>query len=573
MFDISKIPFSMRGSYIAVSKYENNFDNMQNKAGIYLRTVHGLAYIPNSTMHSVPPFFAQIIPMYNGKEIEFDMKAEETEICISTDFGNIYLCFADEDTLLFKGNGKGLGTKLCLIDGNYAYNVGANGENHILLNCAANSRRFLMRNQIGITTLKKDNTDYFCNTITVNSDESDCFLFSIEDVLEEWNTSERHYSYEESKLQRDKEFSKFLKNTTLVSAEYEDTRRLAAYINWSCLVKAEGVLKREAMLMAKNWMCNVWAWDHCFNAIALSYHNPNLAWNQFMLMFDYQSETGRIPDCVSDTYAIWNFVKPPVHGWALLRMIQSMNLTEKQCAEAYDKLSKWTNWWLTYRDEDNDGICEYQHGNDAGWDNSTVFIENPVMELPDLSAFLIIQMGALSQLAKKLSKDSDAEKWQNRADEMLSAMLKHNFDGVQPKAVISGSHKKVESNSLILYLPILLGEKLPENIRKQMISVLKSERFFSEYGLATETVDSQLYVADGYWRGPIWAPSTLLLVDGLANCGEKEFAKEVAKRFCDMVAENGCAENFDALTGEGLRDKAYTWTSSVFLILAHDYLS
>ena len=26
------------------------------------------------------------------------------------------------------------------------------------------------------------------------------------------------------------------------------------------------------------------------------------------------------------------------------------------------------------------------------------------------------------------------------------------------------------------------------------------------------------------------------------------------------------------LTGEGLRDRAYTWTASVFLVLAHEYL-
>ena len=571
MFDISKIPFSMRGSYIAVSKFEENFDHMKNKEGIYLRTIHGLAYIPNSTMHAVPPFFAQLVPIHNGKEIDFNIHAEETEIRISTDFGNIFLCFADEKTLLFKGNGKGLGIKLCLIDGNYAYNVGANEQQNILLNCAVNSRRFLLRNQIGIAELVKENADYFCNIIIVHADDGS-FLFGIEDVLEEWNTADCHYNYDESKLQRDKEFSEFLKNMPSAPAEYEDTRRLAAYINWSCLVQAEGILKREAMLMAKNWMCNVWAWDHCFNAIALSYHNPNLAWDQFMLMFDYQSETGRIPDCVSDTYAIWNFVKPPVHGWALLRMMQAMTLTKEQYAEAYDKLSKWTNWWLTYRDEDNDGICEYQHGNDAGWDNSTVFIENPVMELPDLSAFLIIQMGALSKLAKRLGKDSDAEKWQKKADEMLSAMLNHSFENALPRAVISGTHKTVESNSLILYLPILLGDKLPADIREQMISVLKSERFYTEYGLATEAIDSDLYNSDGYWRGPIWAPSTLLLIDGLANCGEKEFAKDIAKKFCDMVVKSGCAENFDALTGEGLRDKAYTWTSSVFLILAHDYL-
>jgi len=39
-----------------------------------------------------------------------------------------------------------------------------------------------------------------------------------------------------------------------------------------------------------------------------------------------------------------------------------------------------------------------------------------------------------------------------------------------------------------------------------------------------------------------------------------------------MVKEHGFAENFNAVTGEGMRDLAYTWTPSVFLTLAHDYL-
>jgi putative isomerase len=77
------------------------------------------------------------------------------------------------------------------------------------------------------------------------------------------------------------------------------------------------------------------------------------------------------------------------------------------------------------------------------------------------------------------------------------------------------------------------------------------------------------YEADGYWRGPIWAPSTHLLVDGLLACGERSLALEISRRFCDMAQHSGMAENYNALTGESLRDRAYTWTASVFLLLGH----
>ncbi len=41
----------------------------------------------------------------------------------------------------------------------------------------------------------------------------------------------------------------------------------------------------------------------------------------------------------------------------------------------------------------------------------------------------------------------------------------------------------------------------------------------------------------------------------------------------DTCAVSGFAENFNAVTGDPLRDPAYTWTSSVFLTLAREFLA
>ncbi len=35
---------------------------------------------------------------------------------------------------------------------------------------------------------------------------------------------------------------------------------------------------------------------------------------------------------------------------------------------------------------------------------------------------------------------------------------------------------------------------------------------------------------------------------------------------------SGFAENFDARTGAGLRDRAYTWTAAVYLTLAREHV-
>ena len=131
---------------------------------------------------------------------------------------------------------------------------------------------------------------------------------------------------------------------------------MAGYVNWSCVVAPEGRLLRPTMYMSKNWMDNVWSWDHCFNALALVYKNPALAWDQFMVMFDAQDEFGALPDYINDIEIVWNFLKPPIHGWALKRMLERTDsITEDHLAEAYDPLCRWTNWWLEYRDTDGDG--------------------------------------------------------------------------------------------------------------------------------------------------------------------------------------------------------------------------
>ena len=131
-----------------------------------------------------------------------------------------------------------------------------------------------------------------------------------------------------------------------------------------------------------------------------------------------------------------------------------------------------------------------------------------------------------------------------------------------------------ESDSLLNFLPLVLGERLPTDLRRPLIAgLLAPGRFLTDFGLATESPASPRYEPDGYWRGPIWAPPQLLIADGLQRMGEDPAARTIARRFCHAVAQSGCAENFDARTGAGLRDRAYTWTASVFLIFAREYVS
>lgn len=567
--NLSQVAFSMARSYVALSDLPEDYRWEGNPAGLFLRTVRGGA---KSTL------ICRLAPLFENVETPYTCEATADELVMRTEQGALRLCFADELTLLVSGEGAGLGLRLDFYPAkpffDYLYEIPGADHTRYMANCFGQNVQFLMWAQTGGASMEQTWEGCVANDCVMqfNGADSDGFLAVIREVHTEWDGVCQSYDYEASRARTAENFAAFCRGMPTVPKRYTGAAEFAAYVNWSAIVAKSGFLPRDTMYMSKNWMHNVWSWDNCFNAVALAYANPTAAWDQWMIPFDLQDATGLLPDTTNDSRLDWNYCKPPVHGWALARMMKVMALSEAQLAEAYDKMAKWTNWWLDYRDTDRDGICEYIHGYDSGWDNATTFAGMPPVELPDLQAFLIVQMDVLADLAERLGRHAGAAHWKAQADKMLAAMLAHCFRDGRPVAVHAGSHAVIPTRCLLLYLPVLLGDRLPGDIRAHLVETLKSDAFLTEHGFATESPDSPFYDPDGYWRGPIWAPAMMLLIDGLAACGEGDFAREIAERFCRTMQQNGFAENFDALTGQGLRDLAYTWTPSVFFTLAHDYL-
>ncbi|MGW2636989.1 amylo-alpha-1,6-glucosidase [Streptomyces sp. NPDC001348] len=347
---------------------------------------------------------------------------------------------------------------------------------------------------------------------------------------------------------------------------------LAAYVVWSATVRPAGLVTRRAVLMSKHWMDKVWSWDHCFNALALAPGSPGLAWDQFSLPFDHQDEAGALPDSVTHSEVLYNFVKPPIHGWALrhLRHRLPEPLGGTQLAEAYDRLARWTDFWLTARRAPGAALPHYQHGNDSGWDNATTFDPERVVVTADLAAFLTLQLHELATLANELGKPDEARRWTRTADATQAAMLETLWTGDRFAARSAGGSDTWTSAGLLDLMPMVLGEYLPEDIGAVLAE--RIEAHLTPHGLATEHPTSPHYLSDGYWRGPIWAPATVLIEDGLRRAGHQRLADDVSARFRGLCETNGFAENFDALTGTGQRDRAYTWTASSYLLLAEAHV-
>lgn len=377
------------------------------------------------------------------------------------------------------------------------------------------------------------------------------------------------------------DFSKVISETDENSFE-----KMTWYNLWSSFVRAEDVYHYDVMLMSKKHMCSVWSWDHCFNALAMVKFSKKIALEQFLAPFVLQGETGILPDLWNPNYELgWGITKPPIHGWCFSKLMDIYDFSKQELLRIYEYLEKWTDYWLLYRDSDHDGIPEYPQGCDCGWDNATVFDDGYFRETPDLPAFLILQMRTLQRIAVNLAKmtepeNEDQQIWEERADFwekksgiMMKKMYEHCWNGEEFVSKQSHTHKfNKNSGCLLNLMPLVLGNLLEEDKKDKLVKKLKKE-FLTEYGLATESPFSSKYESDGYWRGPIWAPTTYLIADGLRRAGEVELAREIAMKFCSMVKNkaHGNYENFDALTGRGLRAPGYTWTASVYMLLYWEF--
>lgn len=552
--DLSQVPFSRFGSYLSV-KWLGGEGAPDRGEGYYLRNHHG-GYRP----------VMRIVPVVEGRPVAAEtVAAGFTRLRWNIpDGGRIELMLTEEDGLRLRG--RNAAVRLEPAGSAFVYSTVDSGVTFNLRSCLRRYQVECLRGRLELERRDPGKPHVNLDAV-IHPDAEGEWEIAIDEFDSTWRPRERA-PFDRCLAAVEEAFAAWLADVPEAPGEYAAARELAAYVNWSAVVHAGGLLRRPAMLMSKNWMTNVWSWDHCFNAVALARTRPDLALDQMLIMADHQDAFGCYPDAVNDVGKHYNYAKPPVHGLALRELLRRAGdgVDEDKLGALYDSLSRQFRWWMNDRRIEGQDLPYYLHGNDSGWDNSTLFDRGVPVTAPDLAAFLAAQAGVLAELAPRVGRGGEAAAWQSTSADLIDKLLRELWDGERFTARLALSGETVASDSLLYCMPIVLGKRLPREVLDRLVASI--ERFLTEWGLATEHPESDSYRPDGYWRGPIWAPSTCLIVWGLDAAGRAELANKVAERFCRMCAAAGFAENFNALTGEGLCDRAYTWTSSVFLLLA-----
>jgi len=553
--DINHIPFSRYGAYVAIVG-----DEKENKI-----------YLHSSFRRFGDDREFKVAFLDGENELPITYSATPEKVTVKTEKGNVELYIRDDRSIAIVSHGV---TYKLETAASWAYGI-QSGETFIEIIDDGHLIYDQIRVQSGKAVLKGEPQEYYGNKF----DYGRTVIISGESVVSVTTTTDEGYPVkmpiipEEDCREIVAEWEKFA--AKMPKCELGGEFVSVTWFNlWGSFVRAYDMYPVDTMLMSKKFMNSVWSWDHCFNALTMAHVDKQTSLNQFNAPFIHQFSSGILPD-------MWNPIlgpnlavtKPPIHGWCFSKLMKMFDFDKATLEQTYKYLEKWTNFWMNYRDYDNDGVPAYPMGCDSGWDNSTMFDKSFYMETPDLPSFLILQMRTLAEISEKLGNADKKEEWIKRSEKLYADFIKHSWNGERFASIASNSHQRDDNpTSLLSLMPIVLGDLLEKDKMDKLVKILVSD-FLTENGPATESPKSSKYESDGYWRGPIWAPSTYLIVDGLRRGGYEDLAKDIALRYCRMSDSkaHGNYENFDALTGKGLRAPGYTWSASVYMLFRNEY--
>ncbi|UXS67972.1 hypothetical protein MUA19_00620 [Staphylococcus chromogenes] len=558
MPNLNEVPFSTYGSYISLSKVKNS---------LFLNSLHGKSKDLKTSLKI--KFFQNDTEIFPKFEHYFD------HIKFSGPNFKGIIAFEDTDTLVIEATGDNFAIyidSLPKYNFEYSFKMLQQRKTFYILNSYKNLTKYQV-----IPVQAKHELYQNLNVHNNGSDKesnniSEVHLSPVNQTLQFRIEEIHHHSlkpnfdhFDISKIMESNRLDFHDFNNEVNSCHNNQTTKEAAYILYSSFVKPMDMLHDVAIYASNNNFTSMYTWDHCFAALGLISHSSfDVPFNQMVLPYSFQSVEGQLPGSFSDSTIRWNFSKPPVQPYFIKLLLDKYNYPRNKNID-YEKLGsnliKQYYFYKNLKSSNQKYVYEYLHGNDSGMDNSTVFKNYTPVHTPDLITYQILNLELLGTLQDKnlistnLAIEEEIEKhlfslmnYHYKNNEFVSKDLDDNI---------------IESKSILNFLPILVHKHLPLEAKNVLISKIKNE-YLTHWGITSEATNSPYFSEDSYWRGPIWAPTTFLIYNGIKEIDEA-LANEIKNRFIHLIEKSGFYENFNPINGNGLRGTAFTWTAGVYL--------
>lgn len=571
-------PFSRRGSYLAFAN-DNNGEDMLGKCTLWLCNCRITGAVSMDRSNGFRQVKLELVK--DDKVLPCVISTTPYEVILESAHGSIRFCIGEKKLVMCRGE-DGLGLRITptpgflapvsinMMDGTGARQIDFNSTKLLLLPFEGE--------------LKPVSPNY----LEMHPNSNGVLQLGFEEFINDpvRRPMEKYPSYDECVVSVKEDFEDFCdKIAPGLPPIYEPGRRQALWQTWSMIVEPDGESDyvRPMVKMMHSIFEAAFLWQQPMQAVWLS-RDIQLAWEIFCSVFEYQDPNGRLADAIGFRTSAGGAMKPPVHGAALLWLMENRDLSGisgESKTWLWERLAKWTEFFMAFRDKDRDGTAEFQSVLETGWEDAPYFNVGFPCASPDLNAYLALQMEALYRLGKEIGKpEEECLRWLSRSEELVKKIVEKFWDGEKWYAFNAETGQRSDSNTISLYTVLLLGKRLPgEIIEKSIAFIFGPDGFDTPYGLASEGLTSE-YFAHGFTRGSIITPAQFLMCLALEECGRSELAEKVANNYCKTLRDNGFFHIHNALTGEA--DRSLTafgekglfwsaWASSCYIYLAERY--
>ncbi len=529
--------FTRAGSYLGVAAKPFRHAKMQDigrwgTSDLYLVTARGgTAGAPGSEL------CMKLRPMHDGVRIPYAIQAGPAELTLLTAYGVIRFCFAEPSLLLIKGeNGLALALEADMELHKVLRRRGAHSWESTHPACCC-----LVYTPVA-GTLRMDapyDMDKLCTPQVrgiLSPDDQGGFLLAVEEFREFGYVRGVYPDYDDGLRDAAEDWERYLSKQPPIPC-FSAGRERAAYQTWSLLTDASGRTKRRQIQRDFGHAADVF--QSCLCAAALS-GDLSLAMELLLGQLDQQSPDGQLPVFCDDTRGLFQTVVPPAQGWALECLMRRHDLAKEvsaaQLSALYEGLSRWARWYDAFRC--CGGLPCYESAEESGLEGCPIFDARPAAALPDLCAFLALLEEKLGDLAKMLDRGAEAENWYVCSRTRIDRMIGTYWNGTHFVGRDPGSGAPLESGSLLLYRPLILGSRLPAPLIDAMAEDLsEGNGFLTPAGFLTQRMTSRDYSPLRPGSGRITPLESALVTTGLFWAGKTELAREAARRYCGALLQ------------------------------------
>ncbi|MEM4972793.1 MAG: trehalase family glycosidase [Candidatus Hadarchaeales archaeon] len=360
-----------------------------------------------------------------------------------------------------------------------------------------------------------------------------------------------------------------------------------------------------------------YAWDTAFHVLGLLYVDQEKARKNLRAILSLQRPDGMIPNAPLKTGDQDLRSQPPILLYAFRRYLEETS--DKASAGLwFPRFKLFYRWWSERGDPFGKGLVspftglrrstrvlgalgrlfrseglgtpEFYALCSTGMDNHPIgdffravkvggLYYLPVFEIL-LNSSLVSGAESLAEVARRLGMRGEEKELREEAErrrKLMNELMWSEEDGFYYPASWEGEKVKVKSATAFT----TLWAGVPDNrqARKLLSHLLSPEEFWGEYGVPTVAFDDPKFMSGQppwlvsrdtyYWRGPVWAPITLLIAEGLIRYGRKRLANELVEKWVKLVEKSGFAEYFypDGRPGRAHLGEDFGWTAAVTIYL------